>query len=324
MTALWTPQQPPHALAPFDWSLHTPNSEPYWQDYLSHYQLPSQSEGHAHFIGLLNIPEHEVVVQAWLPMTTSDHPNPPTATALITHGLYDHIGLYHHLIRYCLSRGWQVIAFDLPGHGLSGGQRARINSFQDYDLVFTRVLSNVAVQLAKPIHVFGQSTGGAIAINYLLKNSVEPVHSPFASVNLLAPLVRPHEWRKIRAFYWLLSLFMTTLKRGRSKNSQDQQFLDFLWHNDPLQPGELGLNWLGALLEWEAYLQQRPICQVPINIVQGDQDRSVLWRYNLPFLKKKFPNHRLLILHTARHHLVNEIEPIRQQLWTFFDESLPS
>lgn len=324
MTTTWTPQQLQQQLMPFDWSLSAPTDDANWQAYLSHYQLPSAAEGYSHYAGTLDLPEHSIAVQLWQPLSNEENPKPPQATALITHGLYDHVGLYRHLIRYCLARDWQVVAFDLPGHGLSGGVRSSIDSFQEYDGVFTRLLSNLAVQLNQPIHAFGQSTGGAIIANYLLKNSVTPEHSPFASVNFIAPLVRPREWRKIRSAYWLLKHFKKTIVRGRSINSQDAEFLDFLWHHDPLQAGELGTNWLGALLVWERFIQQCSPCQVPINIVQGDDDNSVLWRYNLPFLKEKFPQHCLKIIHTGRHHLVNETEALRRKMWTFFDEVIPA
>ena len=38
---------------------------------------------------------------------------------LISHGYYDHAGLYGHLIEHLLSRGWNVAIFDQIGHGLS-------------------------------------------------------------------------------------------------------------------------------------------------------------------------------------------------------------
>lgn len=310
---LWAPDTLTAALIPFDWSLTQPTNGTLWQSYLNTYELPTPAEGYQHYAGHMPAAGFKVAVQLWQPAN-------PVATAIIVHGLYDHVGLYRHLIRYCLERGWRVVAFDLPGHGLSNGKRASIASFQQYDQVFTRLLSNVAVHFDQHIHAFGQSTGAAILINYLVKYAIKPAFSPFASVNLIAPLVRPKEWRKITCLYWLLQRFVSTLKRGRSINSQDQKFLDFLWHNDPLQAGELGVDWIGAAKDWDVFIRSQDSSKVAINIVQGNNDNSVLWQYNLAFLRKKFPEQQLRIIDTGRHHLVNEIESLRSEMWQFFDE----
>lgn len=317
MLPAWNAAQLLQQIKPMDWSLKSPCTDPLWQAYLATYQLPSEAEGYSHFVGNLAAAGFDLTVQIWQPKT-------PVATAIIVHGLFDHVGLYRHLIRYCLSKNWRVVTFDLPGHGLSSGARASIDSFQQYDLVFTRLLSNVSIHYNQPIHVFGQSTGAAIVLNYLMKYAIKEKFSPFASVNLMAPLVRPHGWRKIQALYWLLKHFKRSLKRGRSVNSQDQKFLDFLWHQDPLQANELGINWVGAVKEWNKFIHQQEVSRVHINIVQGNDDHSVIWQYNLAFLRKKFPNQSLRIIDTGRHHLVNENEALRQQIWQFFDQNIPA
>jgi alpha-beta hydrolase superfamily lysophospholipase len=61
-------------------------------------------------------------------------------TVFVLHGYYDHGGLYGKLLRYLLHKGYGVVLFDLPGHGLSSGDRAAITSFTQY----TDVLEAVA------------------------------------------------------------------------------------------------------------------------------------------------------------------------------------
>ena len=72
---------------------------------------------------------------------------------LISHGYYDHAGLYGHLIEHLLSRGWNVAIFDHIGHGLSSGSRAEIQDFDQYVQVLSRVveqLENKENQKKKP------------------------------------------------------------------------------------------------------------------------------------------------------------------------------
>lgn len=299
-----------------DWALSKPINSEEWQHYCDFYQLPSTRTAEIkHYAGSVSIAGFHIVTQVW-------QPNEVTATAYIVHGLYDHIGLYSRLIDYCLSRGWRVITFDLPGHGLSSGERSAINSFQDYDQVFTKILTNICLHFSEPIHVFGQSTGGAIIINYLLKYAVDKDNSPFISVNLIAPLVRPYSWIKPKLLFPILSPFKSQLKRGTSTNSHDETFLNFVQNIDPLQTKHLPTSWVASMLNWNQFIEKKKPSDVAINIVQGTEDHSVKWKYNLTFLKKKFPNHSIQIIKHGRHHLVNESSEYQQPMWQFFDQAL--
>lgn len=313
MSATWTSEALVAELSAMNWQLSQPVQSDAWRTYLQDYQLPLPQEAVQHFAGRMTLAEFEIIVQVWQPSQCH-------GAALILHGYYDHVGLYRHLIRYCLDRGWRVVTFDLPGHGLSSGERSSIQSFQQYDAVFAGVLEQVNQSFTEPLHLLGQSTGGAIIINYLLKRAVTPHQSPFASVNLIAPLVRPKAWRKAFWLHMLLRRWVRQIKRGRSVNSSDQSFLDFLWHKDTLQAGLLSMDWVGAMKEWVRFIERQPACDVPINIIQGDDDHTVEWRHNLKVLAEKFPLENELIIAGGRHHLVNETPEIRQQMWQALDE----
>ena len=43
----------------------------------------------------------------------------PKGTVFVMHGYYDHVGIYDHIIEYLIDQRFSVVAFDLPGHGLS-------------------------------------------------------------------------------------------------------------------------------------------------------------------------------------------------------------
>ena len=152
-------------LSAMDWSFRYPAAGAQWQQYCDFYALGLAEEGcSGHFAGLMDSAGYQVVVQAW-------QKEDARGTAVLVHGYYDHTGLYSSLIRFCLQQDWNVVAFDLPGHGLSSGEQASIGSFQEYDEVFSHVLQRVQQSLPGPLYAFGQSTGGAILINYLLSDS---------------------------------------------------------------------------------------------------------------------------------------------------------
>lgn len=62
-----------------------------------------------------------------------------------------------------------MIGLDLPGHGLSpSGERAGIYGFEQYQQVISPMIQEAQSVLAGDWFLLGQSTGGAIAMDYVL------------------------------------------------------------------------------------------------------------------------------------------------------------
>lgn len=270
--------------------------------------LPVQS-----WLGGFNAGGFELVGQVWLPLQ-------PVATLLLLHGYYDHMGLYRHVIEWALGQGYAVISCDLPGHGLSSGERASITDFALYQQTLDALFEQArGLDLPRPWHLCGQSTGGAIAVDHLLYSGERsPVDG---QVILLAPLVRPRSWRWSKLSYRVLRHFVNGIERRFSENSNDPAFLPFL-QADPLQPRRLPTAWVGALMAWVKRIEAAPRSARRPLIVQGEADGTVDWPYNLKVLKAKFAEPQILMLPEARHHLANELPAIRQRYFDFIDQRL--
>ncbi|UCJ17841.1 alpha/beta hydrolase [Pseudomonas sp. MM211] len=264
-------------------------------------------------LGWFEVGGYRIAAQVWKPVA-------PRATLLLLHGYYDHSGLYRHVIQWGLEMGFAVLAVDLPGHGLSSGLRASINDFAEYQAVLRGALEQAdALGLPEPWHLCGQSTGGAILIDYLLNDK------PLAAVGetiLLAPLVRPRRWNWSQLSYRLLRRFVQEIPRRFSENSSDLEFLDFLRNRDPLQPKVVPTVWVGALSQWVPRIEQAPRSTRSPLIIQGEADMTVDWRHNLGVLENKFRAPRILRLPEARHHLANEAAPLRQRYFDYLGEQL--
>lgn len=271
--------------------------------YLAHYglELAAMPSGVRHAMGSLAAGGYRIAAHCWF------HPA-PRGTAFVVHGYFDHVGLYGHLIRHLLGRGLNVVAFDLPGHGLSDGERVTIASFEHYVGVFETVL-DAAGSLCRPWHGVGQSTGGAIVLHHLLRAA----EHPFAGVALLAPLVHPRRWAVNRLIYLASHRWRSQIGRKFLANSGDPAFLEFIARRDPLQARHIPLEWIGAMKRWAEELHELPPSNRPASVIQGDADTTLDWRYNLRLLRRKLPNGRFHLLPGARHHLVNETVPIREQ-----------
>jgi alpha-beta hydrolase superfamily lysophospholipase len=92
---------------------------------------------------------------------------------LILHGIGEHSGRYQRTGRLMSEVGLDVQAFDLRGHGLSGGRRVYVRRWDDF-------LDDVEVQLAAlrqrggPIVLFGHSLGALIALTYACSTRPAP------------------------------------------------------------------------------------------------------------------------------------------------------
>lgn len=292
------------------------------QYYLNFYQLESFS-GAGYQQGCVRSGDYEVVYQCWQPtQALGQAQNQLRGTFYMVHGYYDHLGIYRHLIQALLAQGYAVVGLDLPGHGLSSGPRASIITFQQYTQALWQVIQQTHSCYSGPYHLIGQSTGGAVAIDWWLNSGFQSQFR-FDSTVLLAPLVKPANWQQGLLSYYLLSPFIQRIKRGYSRNSHNDDFLAFL-RDDPLQPRYLAVDWVRALKNWIPTIESADPLSCPMLILQGEEDRTVDWRFNTQLLRQKFPQAQLSFFPQARHHMVNESDEIRQlwlnQLWQFLQD----
>jgi alpha-beta hydrolase superfamily lysophospholipase len=261
-------------------------------------------------IGRFSSGEFDLVYQSFITDTTAP-------TCIVVHGYYDHSGLYKHLIDWCLQQRFNVVLFDLPGHGLSGGEVANIHSFSCYIDALHRLRLLVEDRVSGPIYLFGQSTGGAAVMTYLLENP-----NVVDKAVLMAPLIRPHAWATKRWGHWLLKRSVSDLQRTFTLNSHDQEFLDFLSHKDPLQCRKQPLEWISSMARWIERFNQLPLSELRVLVIQGTGDYTVDWRHNLPIVRSKFPRAKMTTIEAMRHHVVCESEYYRRQAFSAIERYL--
>ena len=309
-TERWTPQALRAALVDFDWTL-TAADTPLLAQYRQFYRLP-EAPGGVYQAGLSKVEGYRLFTQYWAAEAA-------VGSVLVVHGYYDHSGLYGPLIEHCLQRGFNVLAFDLPGHGLSDGAQATIGSFDEY-VAITSCLFGLARQ-HWPGHwkAVGQSTGGAILASWLLRERLQAGQGAPQSVLLLAPLLRPAGWSHGRILHTLLSPVVKRLRREFSRYGNNPEFSRFLAEDDPLQSRYLSVAWVTAMKRWMSGFEQQPALYFPVELVQGDADRTVDFRYNLPVYQRLFPDLVVHHLPGGHHHLVNESGQRREQLWQWLD-----
>lgn len=298
------------ALPVFDWQDIAANKQQdlsvyagYLNYYGIHFSESLKPEKIKHHLGMQHLGGFDIAVHYF---------SQPKAkgTVLLTHGYMDHIGLYKHPLKLLLEQGFNVLAYDLPGHGFSSGERAGISNFHLYQKVMSDLMSQASPYLKGPLYAVAQSTGCAIVMDYTLHVK----DHKFKKMVLLAPLVIPRKWFGIKAILVLGRYILTQVKRSFHVNSSDEIFRSFLEHKDPLQTRVVKTSWVNALDLWQVHFSAAGVSHVPVMIIQGKADATVQWEYNLPAIQQHFSHYNEVLLDAANHHLVNEIEPLRNKV----------
>lgn len=305
------------SLAPIEFS-GTSNLGEIAQAYCQHYGLrfDQNLQLESHRIGTLRSRKFDLVCQYFsVPLYLQ------RGTVFLVHGYFDHAGLYGHLIKHCLQQGLAVIIFDLPGHGLSSGEKARIESFTHYSDALLRVISEAdCQQVNKPWYTIGQSTGAATIIDAVIEKKF-----PFEDFDhsvLLAPLVYPRHWSRSRIFFSLLRWFVSSTRRNFAANSHDQEFLEFLRNNDPLQSRRLPRDWVLAMIDYQNRLKRFSTIDYAVSIIQGTDDGTVDWGRNIKLLETKFSGAKTYLINGGRHHLANESRELRDAVFSLIDQAI--
>lgn len=228
----------------------------------------------------------------------------PWARVLIVHGIGEHSGRYERTGRLMAEAGLDVEAFDLRGHGLSGGRRVYIRRWSDY-------LDDVEVRLAAlrqpglALVLFGHSLGATIALDYACSGRPAPDLLVLSAATLDANVPA---WQ--RAVAPILSRVAPTLVLA-NPISGDQLSRDpavgRAYFADPLvQPRtttRLGAEFFAAMKRLRSELTR---LNVPTLVIHGGEDTLVPTAVSEPLAK--VPGVERRVLPGLRHETLNEPE----------------
>jgi acylglycerol lipase len=94
----------------------------------------------------------------------------PKGVIVLVHGRGDHIQRYLLWADLFIKEGFAFTGVDLPGHGRSEGQRGHIKSYKLLDEMINIMLDSCRKTFPGiPVYLYGQSMGGGIVLDYLLR-----------------------------------------------------------------------------------------------------------------------------------------------------------
>ena len=109
------------------------------------------------------VKEFKLYYQSWYPASAK-------AVLILVHGHGGHSSIFSKMVDCLLDSNYAVYGFDLRGNGRSQGQRGYINNWAEFrqDLkAFTDLVKTENPHL--PLFLLGQSLGGAIVLDYTLR-----------------------------------------------------------------------------------------------------------------------------------------------------------
>lgn len=280
-------------------------------EYFQYYGLDIKPRRYEHFFGTFDSNDFSLAAHIYRPREYK-------ATVVIVHGYLEHCGLLSKLIKFLLEDNFAVAVFDLPGNGLSSGASADIEDFSQYTQSLKDFLAVLEPHMAKPYHLIGFSTGGSCTIDYLLMEKGED----FDKVILAAPLVRSVFWDASKIGYKFGQIFGKDVKRIFRRVSSDDEFLQFIKNKDPLQARKVPFRWTKALYDWNDRIADAKASEKPIFVIQGRDDKIVDYKFNIRFIRSKFPNAQIKFIENGRHELFNESIEIREEVFSQIKRNL--
>jgi len=199
----------------------------------------------------------------------------PSAVVCLVHGLGEHGGRYSHMAHYLVSHGYALLAFDLRGHGESGGQRGHSPSYGRVMADVDDFLSEAARRFPdRKLFLYGHSLGGNLALNYALRRRPAlagvVATGPLLRLAFPAPVAQMALGRTMRRIRPSLSM-----RNGleRAALSRDPQVVK-AYSDDPLVHDRLsarfGMDFLDAG-EWA--MQHAAEFPLPLLLMHGSADR---------------------------------------------------
>jgi alpha-beta hydrolase superfamily lysophospholipase len=261
-----------------------------------------------HFFGYLTSSGKKIATHVFQPQFTPAEENLSTkGTVMLAHGYLDHAGAFTKLIKELLAAGYTLISVDLPGHGLSEGNRGSIDDFAEYGELIACLYTFSKTYLPGPYHIIGYSTGCSAIMEYLLSRQT----APFASCIFIAPLIHCQSWGLIQFAVKALGDWLSGLPCIYSNSANNKAYVKFVSKYDPLEVKKAMALWARALFRWnEKLINYQPGSQA-IVVLQGTADKAVDYKYNLPVIERLFPCHKIHLLQGAGHTLCCETLSVR-------------
>src|SRR5690554_1338114 len=222
-------------------------------------------------------------------------------TLIFTHGLGEYSKSYVEVANFFKEEGFNVITYDIRGHGKSSGKRGYIKSYQNF-LDDLKELVNYAYSNTKKVFLVGHSMGGLITNLYTsLNNNVDGV----------IITASPTTYLKDIKYLRFVPKFLINNKKLRTNFSDEKLVHD----NNYVVDGHDINYFYFKLINEMMFKAMRQLhknidnYQTSVLLIYSKSDKLAPISYgeNL-FNKLNFKDKELFLLEKSRHNVFNDIE----------------
>lgn len=195
------------------------------------------------------------------------------ASIVLVHGYAEHSGRYEYAGTSLADAGYAVHAFDLRGHGQSGGEQALAGSFGEYLRDLRRFMQRVrAFDREAPLFLFGHSMGGTI-VALELAVAQPLVRGAMLSGAGLSLHAAPWIARQVFLLLGRLAPRLGTLRLNAADVSRDETVVR-LYDGDPLvYRGRMRAGLVAAMVRaLQRVVRDMERVRAPLLIMHGTAD----------------------------------------------------
>jgi alpha-beta hydrolase superfamily lysophospholipase len=252
--------------------------------------------------------EAELFYQSW---TTAQG----SGTLVVTHGIGEHSENYSKTAENLAGLGWNVIAWDLRGHGRSEGKRGHVDRFTDYadDLGALLLHLEKSGTLNQPFALVGHSMGGLVTLDHLLRKSAGTpearavcLSSPLLGISVKVPPAKDFAARMMFRVWPSLTLFNEINHEDLTRDPEHRlTYAKDILRHEKISPS----LYLGMFETMAAVNASGPRIRTPILIQAAGDERIV----SLPAIKDFFPTiaspvKKLLVYEESYHEIFNDLD----------------
>jgi alpha-beta hydrolase superfamily lysophospholipase len=228
------------------------------------------------------------------------------ATIIITHGIAEHSGRYQEITDVLNREGFNVVRYDIRGHGQSQGKRGALKSYhQTIDDLHEIVLDEKKKSDLK-IFLIGHSMGALIVNMYGVKyHDVEGIISSAAPSNFIKDVL---PFRFV-GYKWLG--FLTKKTNFADDQLSRIKAVEEAYINDPLNLKKFYFSLAGNMfVSGVRYLNKNiKNQQTPILILHGSADKIVPVEFSKRLVELIPHNQKSLIIYQDSYHeIFNDLD----------------
>ncbi len=247
-----------------------------------------------------------MLINGLLFLVKRDEVENPKGTVIITHGIAEHSGRYQEVTTFLNKQGYNVVRYDLRGHGQSQGKRGKLTSFYHMiDDLHELVLNEKKLE-TKKIFLLGHSMGGLIVDIYAVRyHDVDGIISSAAPSYYLKDIL-PF---RIIGYKWLGFIRKkTNFADGRLARIKA---VEQDYNNDPLNLRYFYLTLVGQMfVSGVRYLNKNiSLLQTPVLLLHGEADKITPAAFSKRLYELiKVGDKTLKIYPDSYHEILNDLD----------------